>query len=171
MLSALLTLAVLLTLSRGAALAVLVMAVVFLLRFGVNRRILAGGSSNRGIMLALPSEFFTRFGEAAKTGGAGRLDIWYVAVEALKHYGVFGAGLSNFSTVYTSMQVTRLASWDLIGLRTISIWKCQWKPESSAYFCWPRRSGCNCGQGRKASVGRASQIRGWSRWRRPVGQS
>ena len=99
--SALLTLAVLLTLSRGAALAVLVMAVVFLLRFGVNRRILAGGALIAGITLALPKEFFTRFGQAAKTGGAGRLDIWYVAVEALKHYGVFGAGLSNFSTVYT----------------------------------------------------------------------
>ncbi len=99
--SALLTLAVLLTLSRGAALAVLVMAVVFLLRFGVNRRILAGGALIAGITLALPREFFTRFGQAAKTGGAGRLDIWYVAVEALKHYGVFGAGLSNFSTVYT----------------------------------------------------------------------
>ena len=56
--SALLTLAVLLTLSRGAALAVLVMAVVFLLRFGVNRRILAGGSLIAGITLALPSEFF-----------------------------------------------------------------------------------------------------------------
>lgn len=99
--SALLTLAVLLTLSRGAALAVLVMAVVFLFRFGVNRRILAVGVLVAAITLALPSEFFKRFGEAAKTGGAGRLDIWYVAVEALKHYGVFGAGLSNFPTVYT----------------------------------------------------------------------
>jgi O-antigen ligase len=53
------------------------------------------------IVLALPGEFFTRFGEAGKTGGAGRLDIWYVAVEALKHYGIFGAGIGNFSTVYT----------------------------------------------------------------------
>ena len=60
-----------------------------------------GGALIAGITLALPGEFFTRFGEAAKTGGAGRFDIWYVAVEALKHYGVFGAGLSNFSTVYT----------------------------------------------------------------------
>ena len=60
--STLLTLAVLLTLSRGAALAVLVMAVVFLLRFGVNRRILVGGALIAGITLALPKEFFTRFG-------------------------------------------------------------------------------------------------------------
>ena len=70
-------------------------------------------------------------------------------MEALKHYGVFGAGLSNFSTVYPSMQVTRLASWDLIGPHTIFIWKCQWKPESSACFCWSRRSGCSCGSGKK----------------------
>ena len=99
--SALLTLATLLTLSRGAALAVLVMAVIFLLRFGVNPRILVVGGLLAAIVLALPGEFFTRFGEAGKTGGAGRLDIWYVAVEALKHYGIFGAGIGNFSTVYT----------------------------------------------------------------------
>jgi O-antigen ligase len=99
--SALLTLAILLTLSRGAALAVLVMAFVFLLRFGVNLRILAVGSLFGGIALALPGEFYKRFGEAASTGGAGRLDIWLVGWEMLKHYGLIGAGLSNFSTVYS----------------------------------------------------------------------
>ena len=99
--SALLTLAILLTLSRGAALAVLVMAFVFLLRFGVNPRILAVGGLLAGISLTLPSEFYKRFGEAAATGGAGRLDIWIVGWEMLKHYGIFGAGISNFSTVYT----------------------------------------------------------------------
>ncbi|MGA9800301.1 MAG: O-antigen ligase family protein [Terriglobales bacterium] len=99
--SALLTLAILLTLSRGAALAVLVMAFVFLLRFGVNARILAVGALFGGITLTLPTEFFTRFGNAAKTGGAGRLDIWLVGWEMLKHYGLYGAGISNFSTVYS----------------------------------------------------------------------
>jgi O-antigen ligase len=99
--SALLTLAVLLTLSRGAALAVLVMAFVFLLRFGVNPRILAVGALLAGITLTLPGEFYKRFSEAAATGGAGRLDIWRVGWEMLKHYGIFGAGISNFSAVYT----------------------------------------------------------------------
>ena len=99
--SALLTLAVLLTLSRGAALAVMVMAVVFLLRFGVSPKILAVCGLFSVTILALPSEFYKRFGEAVKTGGAGRLDIWNVAVEALKQYGIFGAGIANFSTVYT----------------------------------------------------------------------
>jgi O-antigen ligase len=99
--SAVLSLAVLLTLSRGAALAVLVMAIVFLLRFGVNRRILAGGALIAGIALALPTEFYKRFGEAAQTGGAGRLDIWIVAWEMVKHYGVFGAGISNFRAAYS----------------------------------------------------------------------
>ena len=99
--SALLTLAVLLTLSRGAALAVLVMAFVFLLRFGVNPRILMIGALLAGISLTLPGEFYKRFSEAAATGGAGRLDIWLVGWEMLKHYGIFGAGISNFSNVYT----------------------------------------------------------------------
>jgi O-antigen ligase len=100
--SALLTLAVLLTLSRGAALAVLVMAAVFLLRFGVNRRILAVGALIGVITIALPGEFFKRIGEAAETGGAGRLDIWRVAWEVLKHYGIFGAGISSFAAAYST---------------------------------------------------------------------
>ena len=77
------------------------MAAVFLLRFGVNRRILAVGALIAAITLTLPGEFYKRIGEAAATGGAGRLDIWRVGWEVLKHYGVFGAGISNFSTVYT----------------------------------------------------------------------
>jgi O-antigen ligase len=100
--SALLTLAVLLTLSRGAALAVLVMAAVFLLRLGVNRRILAVGALIAGITVALPSEFFKRVNEAAATGGAGRLDIWRVGWEVLKHYGIFGAGINDFAAVYSA---------------------------------------------------------------------
>jgi O-antigen ligase len=99
--SALLTLSVLLTLSRGAALAVLVMAAVFLLRFGVNRRLLAVSALFAVITMTLPSEFFKRVGEAGATGGAGRLDIWRVGWELLKHYGIFGAGLGNFPVVYS----------------------------------------------------------------------
>jgi O-antigen ligase len=100
--SALLTLAVLLTLSRGAALAVLIMAAVFLLRFGVNRRILAICALIAVITVALPSEFFKRIGEAAETGGAGRLDIWRVGWEVLKHHGIFGAGINSFGTAYST---------------------------------------------------------------------
>ncbi len=99
--SALLTLAVLLTLSRGAALSVLVLAVVFLLRFGVNPRILGVCSSIAVIAITLPGEFYSRIGKAAATGGAGRLDIWYVGWEVLKHYGIFGAGIGNFSALYS----------------------------------------------------------------------
>jgi O-antigen ligase len=100
--SALLTLAILLTLSRGAALAVLVMAAVFLLRFGVNRRILVVGALLGLITIILPGEFFKRIAEATATGGAGRLDIWRVAWEVLKHYGIIGAGISSFAAAYTT---------------------------------------------------------------------
>jgi O-antigen ligase len=99
--SALLTLAVLLTLSRGAALAVLVMALVFLLRFGVKPRILGMVALIAVIAITLPSQFYSRIDTAAQSRGAGRLDIWYVGWEVLKHYGVFGAGMSNFAEVYS----------------------------------------------------------------------
>jgi O-antigen ligase len=99
--SSLLALAVLLTQSRGAALSVLVMAAVFMYRFGVNRRILAFASVIALIALTLPGEFYKRLSESAETGGAGRLDIWIVAWELLKHYGVMGAGISNFAVVYS----------------------------------------------------------------------
>jgi O-antigen ligase len=99
--SSILTLAVLLTLSRGAALAVLVMAIVFLIRSGVNRRLLVIVTLIGLTILALPSEFFKRVGQAADTGGAGRLDIWRVGWEVMKHHGVFGAGINGFAAAYS----------------------------------------------------------------------
>ena len=41
-----------------------------------------------------------RFGNAADTGGAGRVSIWLVGVEAFKHLWLSGAGLGNFQIAY-----------------------------------------------------------------------
>jgi O-antigen ligase len=55
-----------------------------------------------GIVLLsfIPETFFKKWENAFETGGAGRLDIWYVGVEALKKYWVIGAGLDNFPLAY-----------------------------------------------------------------------
>jgi O-antigen ligase len=95
-----LLLTVLVTMSRGAILSVLVMAAVFMVRKGVNRRMLAVCAVSVVMLIVMPSLFFTRLSEAAATGGAGRLDIWYVGWEMFKHYGVFGVGLNNFAIAY-----------------------------------------------------------------------
>lgn len=96
-----LILALLVTMSRGAFLAMLVMATVFAIRLGVNRRTLLVGATICGIIMAMPALFFSRLLEAGQTGGAGRLDIWHVAWQLIKHYSLMGAGLSNFPNAYT----------------------------------------------------------------------
>ncbi len=97
-----LTLGVLLTQSRAALLALLVMTAVFMLRLGVNARILAVCAAVGGLVMILPAQFFNRINQASATGGAGRLDIWHVGVQMLKHFGLFGAGVSNFPMAYTA---------------------------------------------------------------------
>jgi O-antigen ligase len=105
-----LLLAVLVTMSRGAVLSVLVMAAVFMVRKGVNRRILAVCAVSVVMIMVMPSLFFTRFSEAIATGGAGRLDIWYVGWELFKHYGILGVGLHNFGFAYSEYAGGH--SWD-----------------------------------------------------------
>ncbi len=97
-----LILATLLTQSRAALLALLVITAVFMLRLGVNVRILAVCAAVGGLMMMLPAQFFSRIHEASATRGAGRLDIWHVGAQILKHFGLFGAGLSNFPMAYTA---------------------------------------------------------------------
>ncbi len=97
-----LILAVLLTQSRAALLALLVMTAVFMFRLGMNARILAVCAAVGGLVMLLPANFFNRLHQASETGGAGRLDIWHVGVQMLKHFGIFGAGVSNFPMAYTA---------------------------------------------------------------------
>lgn len=93
--------AVLLTMSRGALLALAVMVFVYFRRLGINRRVLIPVAVMVVILLALPSRFYGRLGNAQATGGAGRLYIWEVGLEAFKHYGLIGAGEQNFPRAYS----------------------------------------------------------------------
>ena len=48
-----------------------------------------------------PGVFLDRWGNAAETGGAGRLPIWHVGLMALEKYWLTGAGLANYPNAYT----------------------------------------------------------------------
>jgi O-antigen ligase len=50
------------------------------------------------IFLSYSPDFFSeRWGEAIETGGAHRLDIWYLGYKSLEKYWAFGVGMNNFS--------------------------------------------------------------------------
>ncbi len=92
--------AIFLTMSRTALVAVSVVLLLFLIRLGLNRRILAIASALLLILTAMPANFFSRIQGAASTGGDGRLDIWRAGLVALKRYWVTGAGLGNCWVAY-----------------------------------------------------------------------
>ncbi len=50
------------------------------------------------IFLSYSPDFFAeRWGEAIETGGAHRLDIWYIGFKSLEKYWAFGVGMNNFA--------------------------------------------------------------------------
>lgn len=98
--SFIITVAVLLTMSRGAILALLAMGAVYLYRYKLSRWLLLSVPAVPLILFALPQLFFSRFRDALSTGGAGRLDIWTAGLTLFKHFGLLGAGLENFPVAY-----------------------------------------------------------------------
>ena len=94
-------LAMLLSMSRGAMLA---LVVVFLVHFYHQRRkwpLIAASTLALVMMLVfVPEAFITRIQHASSTGGSGRVYIWTVGAAMLKHYAMLGAGLNNFPVAY-----------------------------------------------------------------------
>jgi O-antigen ligase len=95
------TLALFVTMSRGAVVALGVTLLVFFYRLGARSRLLVPILLLGSILAFMPAIFFVRFQQATENGGAGRLDIWRVGLAAFKHYGIFGAGFCNFPFAYT----------------------------------------------------------------------
>lgn len=86
--------------SRGCMLGVAAMISVYVLY--IKQRISFGIALiviGIFIMSFLPDLFFARWGESAETGGAGRVDIWYVGWKSLQKYWIMGAGFGNFTVV------------------------------------------------------------------------
>ncbi len=93
--------ALLLTMSRGSFLAVGVMVLVYIARLGVDRRILIALGVLVALGFALPTLFYERLSDVFVSRGQGRLDIWYVGWEVLKHNALLGVGLANFPAAYS----------------------------------------------------------------------
>jgi O-antigen ligase len=95
-------LGLMLTMSRGAVLALLAMFFVYVYRLRLGWRIVAPAIVMALCLSLMPSVFFARFQEAQESGGSGRTDIWRVGLKAFEHYGVLGVGLNNFPYAYTN---------------------------------------------------------------------
>jgi len=97
---ALILISVLLSMSRGAIVAVAAMLFVFLRRYRVSPRVIAAMAVLPLLGLLLPSMFFQRLQHGISSRGEGRFDIWMVGLAAFREWGLQGAGLENFTTVY-----------------------------------------------------------------------
>jgi O-antigen ligase len=102
-LGAILVLGVLVSMSRGAFLAVLTIAAVYMYRFRLRGKMLGVFAFLFLPLLVIPHSFFIRLGEALSSGGAGRLDVWQAGLKSLATYGLWGAGFDNFSSVYNNV--------------------------------------------------------------------
>lgn len=93
--------AVYLSASRGTMLALIAMAIVGIL---ASRHRVALGSvlaAGIGLLLVIPSEITRRlFSEGTIASGAGRLDIWRVAVEIFRGHWLLGTGVGTFIPAY-----------------------------------------------------------------------
>jgi putative inorganic carbon (hco3(-)) transporter len=93
--------AVYLSASRGTMLALIAMAIVGIL--AGRQRLLLGSLLvvAVGLLLVIPSEISTRFfAEGTVASGAGRLDIWRVAVEIFRSHWLLGTGVGTFIPAY-----------------------------------------------------------------------
>jgi O-antigen ligase len=88
------------TASRGALIAIAVMALFYVRKLGISWRALAAPVLLGGALLLEPGIIFSRLQESETTGGAGRLYIWQTGLAAFKDYFLAGAGLNNFTVVY-----------------------------------------------------------------------
>lgn len=94
--------ALLTTGSRSGMLAVGTVIMVYML--SIKRKVTFGTAITGILIIAISiaqNFVYGRWTNAVDTGGAGRLNIWYVGWRALEKYWVSGAGLANFGNAYT----------------------------------------------------------------------
>lgn len=92
------------TMSRAAVLGLVVIVLVLLYRFRVDRRLVAAALLMLVIVAFMPETFLNRF-IAVATGqdstGSGRIHIWHIALQLADRYLVVGSGLSTFPALYS----------------------------------------------------------------------
>ncbi len=93
-------LAILLSMSRGIMAAAAIITLVFVFRLRLNWRLLLPVAVLGVALMYMPNMFYQRVHEATNSRVSGRLDIWVAGLHSLTRYGIFGAGLDNFSNAY-----------------------------------------------------------------------
>jgi O-antigen ligase len=92
---------ILVTGSRGALVAVVVMILFYMYTRQASRLMtIPFVAIFVALSLLMPAAFFTRLQTTAETGGAGRTVVWQGGLVAFKRYGLVGAGLNNFTIAY-----------------------------------------------------------------------
>ena len=104
--TAIIFVALFLTMSRGALAAVTTIIIVFFVRLRLNWRVLVPVALAGAILLFMPRLFFERMQETSDSRLAGRQDIWVVGIHSLARYGAFGAGLDNFQRAFQQYEGT-----------------------------------------------------------------
>ncbi len=97
---ALLTIAILLTMSRGGLIALAVLLFAYLLRLKIRRRLLVPILLVAVAIPFMPGEFFSRVEEAASSRGTGRFDIWIAGLHLVKRHPILGVGIGDFPVAY-----------------------------------------------------------------------
>lgn len=95
--------AILLSGSREALLALVLIALYFLWRSRYRLQVLAVTAVAIAVTQSVQTSMWERFASALSTGGSGRASIWAVAIEAAKHRLLEGYGVGNFETAYNTM--------------------------------------------------------------------
>ena len=89
-----------LTMSRGGLAALAVVTGVYFYRSGIDKRLIALLACVAVLILFAPDLLVTRMHQAFASRAQGRLDIWLVGLEVVKHHGLFGVGLDNFPIAF-----------------------------------------------------------------------
>jgi O-antigen ligase len=92
--------AICLSMSRGALLALAVGMLVFVIRSSSSKRIILMISIAFALLIASSRPLLERIEDSFTSRGEGRIDIWQTGFAAVREYGVIGAGLDNFPIAY-----------------------------------------------------------------------
>jgi O-antigen ligase len=96
--------AIILTMSRGALVAVVLLAGAYVFRLGLKMRAFAAVAVVLTLLaIVAPPTFWKRMQLDDRTAsGTGRTNVWVVAAQMIKHHPLGGVGLSNFPAAYAS---------------------------------------------------------------------
>lgn len=91
---------ILISMSRGALIAVGVLILTYIRKFRMNWRMSIALLVLLSLLLAVPNLFFERIEGTVADRGAGRFDIWQAGFEAAKNHSIVGVGLDNFPLAF-----------------------------------------------------------------------